>query len=362
MDAHGAIARISLAAIQHNLRRAKQLAPHAQVMAVVKANAYGHGDLAVATALKDEADLFAVARFEEAQKLRAGGITQPILLLSGFLNVEQLQFSALNNFHVCIHQTEQLALLECTPLAAPLTVWLKIDTGMHRIGFSTDQAAAALARLSAIKQVCQPVNAMTHFARADEPEQRAITEAAIAHFKQATADKVNYRTLCNSAGVLAFPEAHSDVIRPGIMLYGITPFSEQQGSDAGLRPAMDFVSSLIAVREHKAGEPVGYAGSWVSPRDTRIGVIAVGYGDGYPRMAPAGTPVLVNGRRVTLVGRVAMDMATVDLGPDGDEQVGDEVLLWGKGLAAEEVARHVGTIAYELVTRLTARPRWEYVD
>ncbi|WP_319782319.1 alanine racemase [Oceanisphaera sp. IT1-181] len=362
MDAHGAIARISLAAVQHNFRRAKQLAPTAKVMAVVKANAYGHGDLSVAAALKDEADLFAVARFEEAQKLRAGGITQPILLLSGFLNADQLQYSALHNFQVCIHQTEQLALLERTPLAAPITVWLKIDSGMHRIGFSPEQAEEILVRLSAIKQVVQPVNAMTHFARADEPEQRAITEAAIKRFKQATAGKVKHSALCNSAGVMAFPEAHADFIRPGIMLYGITPFSDQQGTDVGLRPAMNFTSSLIAVREHKAGEPVGYAGSWISPRDTRIGVIAVGYGDGYPRMAPTGTPVLINGRRVPLVGRVAMDMATVDLGPEGDEQVGDEVLLWGEGLAAEEVARHVGTIAYELVTRLTARPRWEYVD
>lgn len=362
MDAHGAIARISLAAVQHNLRRAKQLAPQARVMAVVKANAYGHGDLSVAAALKNTADMFAVARFEEAQKLHAGGISQPILLLSGFFNAEQLQFCALHNFQVCIHQPEQLALLETTPLATPITVWLKIDSGMHRIGFSPEDAEQALARLSAIKQVVQPVNAMTHFARADEPEQRAITEAAIARFKQATAGKIKHGALCNSAGVLAFPEAHSDFIRPGIMLYGITPFSEQQGSDFGLRPAMDFVSSLIAVREHKAGEPVGYAGSWVSPRDTRIGVIAVGYGDGYPRTAPAGTPVLINGRRYPLVGRVAMDMATVDLGPEGCEQVGDEVLLWGNGLAAEEVARHVGTIAYELVTRLTARPKMEYVD
>ena len=362
MDAHGAIARISLAAVQHNLQQAKQLAPSAKAIAVVKANAYGHGDLTVAAALKDTADMFAVARFEEAQKLRAGGIRQPILLLSGFLNAAQLEFAALNNFHVCIHEFAQLDVLEKTPLAAPVTIWVKIDSGMHRIGFSPEQADSVFTRISAIKQVVQPVNAMTHFARADEPEQRSVTEAAIACFQQAIAGKVKHTALCNSAGVIAFPEAHGDFIRPGIMLYGITPFGDKQGTDFGLRPAMNFTSSLIAVREHKAGEPVGYAGSWVSPRDTRIGVIAVGYGDGYPRMAPEGTPVLVNGRRVPLAGRVAMDMTTVDLGPEGNEQVGDEVILWGDGLAAEEVARHVGTIAYELVTRLTARPRLEYVD
>ncbi|ART80946.1 alanine racemase [Oceanisphaera avium] len=362
MDAHGAIARISLAAIKHNLAQAKRLAPYAKVIAIVKANAYGHGDLKVAAALEDEADMFGVARFEEAQKLRAAGIRQPILLLSGFLNAKQLQACAHQQFHVCIHQFEQLALLETTPLSAPITVWLKIDTGMHRIGISPEQVDLALSRLSKIKQVIQPVNAMSHFARADEPKQRAITEAAITCFNQATHGKVNDRALCNSAGVLAFPKAHSDFIRPGIMLYGITPFSEQQGSDVGLRPAMDLVSSLIAIRQHSRGEPVGYAGTWVSPRDTRIGVIAIGYGDGYPRMAPSGTPVLINGRRYPLVGRVAMDMATVDLGPEGDEQVGDEVLLWGQGLPAEEIARHVNTIAYELVTRLTSRPRWEYIE
>ncbi|MGO1247042.1 MAG: alanine racemase [Oceanisphaera sp.] len=362
MDAHGAIARISLSAIQHNLEQAKRLAPTAKAIAVVKANAYGHGDLPVASALQASADMFAVARFEEAQKLRNSGVSQSILLLSGFLNAEQLQFAALNDFHVCIHEFAQLKVLETTPLAAPVTVWVKIDSGMHRVGFSPEQADAVLTRVSAIKQVVQPVNAMTHFAQADEPEQRGITEAAIARFQQATAGKVKHTALCNSAGVMAFPQAHSDFIRPGIMLYGITPFAEQQGSDFGLRPAMDFTSSLIAVREHKAGEPIGYGASWVSPRDTRIGVIAVGYGDGYPRMAPAGTPVLVNGRRVALVGRVAMDMATVDLGPESNDQVGDEVILWGAGLAAEEVARHVGTIAYELVTRLTARPKLKYVD
>ena len=362
MDAHGAVARISLEAVRHNLQVARQLAPTARAMAVVKANAYGHGDLTVAAALKNDADLFAVARFEEAQKLRAGGIRQPILLLEGFFNSAQLEFSALNNFHLCIHQFAQLEALEQTPLAAPVTVWVKIDSGMHRVGFAPEQADEVFSRLAALKQVVQPVNAMTHFARADEPEQQAVTEAQIARFKQVTAGKVKHTALCNSAGVMAFPEAHADYIRPGIMLYGITPFGDRQGTDFGLRPAMNFTTSLIAVREHKAGEPVGYAGSWVSPRDTRIGVIAVGYGDGYPRMAPTGTPVLINGRRVTLAGRVSMDMATVDLGPDATDQVGDEVLLWGEGLAAEEVARHVGTIAYELVTRMTARPRLEYID
>lgn len=361
MDARGAVARINLEAVRHNLRVAKQLAPGARAIAVVKANAYGHGDLTVAAALKDEAELFAVARFEEAQKLRAGGIRQPILLLEGFFNVAQLEYAARHDFHICIHQFAQLEALERTPLARPVTVWVKIDSGMHRVGFAPEQADEVFSRLARVAAVLQPVNAMTHFARADEPEQRAVTEAQIARFQQVTKGRVKATALCNSAGVIAFPEAHADYIRPGIMLYGITPFGDQQGSDVGLRPAMDFTTTLIAVREHKAGEPVGYAGSWVSPRDTRIGVIAVGYGDGYPRMAPPGTPVLVNGRRVPLAGRVSMDMATIDLGPDATDKVGDEVLLWGQGLAAEEVARHVGTIAYELVTRMTARPRLEYI-
>ncbi|WMC11150.1 alanine racemase [Oceanimonas pelagia] len=362
MDARGAVARISLQAIRHNLKVAKQQAPNAKAIAVVKANAYGHGDLRVAAALEPDADMFAVARFEEAQRLRAGGIQLPILLLEGFFNLEQLHHAVRHNFHLCIHGHAQLEALERTALAAPVTVWVKIDSGMHRVGFAPEEAEEVFSRLARLPGVVQPVNAMTHFARADEPDQRAVTEAQIARFQAATAGKVGATALCNSAGVLAFPEAHADYIRPGVMLYGITPFGDRQGTDFGLRPAMNFTTTLIAVREHKAGEPVGYAGSWVSPRDTRIGVIAVGYGDGYPRMAPAGTPVLVNGRRVPLAGRVSMDMATVDLGPDATDRVGDEVLLWGEGLAAEEVARHVGTIAYELVTRMTARPILEYVD
>ncbi|WP_116474293.1 alanine racemase [Zobellella maritima] len=360
MDAKGAVARINLEAIRHNLNVAKRLAPQARAIAVVKANAYGHGALSVAAALP-EADMFAVARFEEAQQLRAGGIRHPILLLEGFFNRAQLEQAALQNFHICIHHLAQLETLEQTPLTAPVTVWVKIDSGMHRVGFRPEQVEGVFARLARLPQVIQPVNAMTHFARADEPDQNAVTQAQIDEFKQLTQGRVKATALCNSAGVLAFPEAHCDYIRPGIMLYGITPFGDQQGTDFGLRPAMTFTSSLIAVREHKAGEPVGYAGSWVSPRDTRIGVIAVGYGDGYPRTAPAGTPVLINGRKVPLAGRVSMDMATVDLGPEATDKVGDEVILWGEGLAAEEVARHVGTIAYELVTRMTARPRLEYI-
>lgn len=362
MDARGAVARISLEAIRHNLNVARQQAPNAKAVAVVKANAYGHGDLTVAAALEQDADMFAVARFEEAQRLRAGGIQLPILLLEGFFNIPQLEYAARHEFHVCVHSHDQLAALERTPLSAPITVWVKIDSGMHRVGFAPEEAEAVFARLAELPAVVQPVNAMTHFARADEPDNRAVTDAQIASFKAATQGRVKHTALCNSAGVLAFPDAHADFIRPGVMLYGITPFGDQQGTDFGLRPAMNFTTTLLAVREHKAGEPVGYAGSWVSPRDTRIGVIAVGYGDGYPRMAPAGTPVLINGRRVPLAGRVSMDMATVDLGPDATDKVGDEVLLWGDGLAAEEVARHVGTIAYELVTRMTARPRLEYVD
>ncbi|GAA3540944.1 alanine racemase [Zobellella aerophila] len=360
MDAKGAVARINLEAVRHNLNVAKRLAPQAKAIAVVKANAYGHGALSVAAALP-EADMFAVARFEEAQQLRAGGICQPILLLEGFFNRGQLEQAATQNFHICIHHLAQLETLERTPLTAPVTVWVKLDSGMHRVGFRPEQVEGVFARLARLPQVIQPVNAMTHFARADEPDQNAVTQAQIAQFTQLTQGRVKATALCNSAGVLAFPEAHCDFIRPGIMLYGITPFGDQQGTDFGLRPAMTFTSSLIAVREHKAGEPVGYAGSWVSPRDTRIGVIAVGYGDGYPRTAPAGTPVLINGRKVPLAGRVSMDMATVDLGPEATDKVGDEVILWGEGLAAEEVARHVGTIAYELVTRMTARPHLEYI-
>ncbi len=354
-----ATALIHTQALQHNLRIVREQAPTAKVVAVVKANAYGHGLLPVARTLKD-ADAYAVARIEEALSLRSGGIVKPVILLEGFFSADDLPVLAANNLQTAVHSWEQLEALEQADLPQPIRAWVKLDTGMHRLGVHPDEATTFFARLAQCKNVVQPFNLMTHFSCADELENPATREQ-IELFKRLAQGMGGECALSNSAGVLAWKEAHADWVRPGIMLYGISPFPDKVGADHGLQPVMTLKSTLIAVREAKAGEKVGYGANWTTQRDTRLGVIAMGYGDGYPRMAPNGTPVLVNGRLVPTAGRVSMDMMTVDLGPGASDKVGDEVTLWGEGLPVEVVADHVGTIPYELVTKLTPRVILDFV-
>ncbi|MNT31358.1 Alanine racemase, biosynthetic [compost metagenome] len=241
-----------------------------------------------------------------------------------------------------------------------MVAWLKLDTGMHRLGVRADEMPAFIERLARCKNVVQPFNIMTHFSRSDELEQ-STTREQIDLFSRLTAPLKGERAMANSAGILAWPDSHCDWVRPGVILYGVSPFPNTVAADYDLKPVMTLKTQLIAVRDHKAGEPVGYGANWVSTRDTRLGVIAIGYGDGYPRMAPNGTSVLVNGRIVPLVGRVSMDMTTVDLGPDATDKAGDEAVLWGEGLPVERVAEEIGTIPYELITKLTSRVFMEYV-
>lgn len=324
-----ATAVIDRNALRHNLRRIHEMAPGCRAISVIKANAYGHGLLEVAHTLP-ESDCFGVARIEEALTLRSGGVIKPILMMEGFFCAEDLPMLVVNNIETVVHSVEQLEALEEVNLEFPVRVWMKIDTGMHRLGFRPEQAEEFYTRLSACKNVVQPVNLMTHFSRADEPEVDA-TRQQISRFDAFVSGKPGLQSLSASGGILLWPEAHRDWIRPGIILYGVSPLLNSVGSQFGLKAAMTLKASLIAVREHKAGEPVGYGGTWVSERDTRIGVVAIGYGDGYPRDAPTGTPVLINGRTVPLVGRVSMDMITVDLGPDATDRVGDEAVIWGEG-------------------------------
>ncbi|RXJ73366.1 alanine racemase [Veronia nyctiphanis] len=348
-----AYAQIDLDALVHNLLVVKRHAPQSKTLAVVKANGYGHGLLSVANTLESTADGFGVARIEEGLTLRAGGIVKPILLLEGFLVAKDLPKLVANNFDTVVHCQEQLEALESAKLERPLKVWLKIDTGMHRLGVRREEVSEFVARLSACKNVSS-LNYMTHFGCADELN-NPITPLQIQCFNGLTQGLEGERSLGASSACLSWPESHTEWVRPGISLYGVSPFSDQKGEDFGLKPAMTLTSSLIAVRKVTPGESIGYGGTWVSMQETRVGVIAIGYGDGYPRTAPNGTPVLVNGRRVPVVGRVSMDMLMVDLGPDAKDKVGDKVVLWGQGLPAEEVAAHIGTIAYELLVKLTSR-------
>lgn len=322
-------------------------------MAVVKANGYGHGLLNVAKCLKS-ADGFGLARLEEALELRSGGVMAKLLLLEGFFRASDVATLVEHDIDTVVHHESQLEMLEAAELTKPVTVWMKIDTGMHRLGFTLDQFEAVYQRLMACPNVAKPIHLMTHFACADEPDNSATAEQA-RRFSQLTKALPGDRTLANSAATLYWPTTQADWIRPGIALYGVSPVVGDLGRNHGLEPAMELVSQLIAVRDHKAGDPVGYGSYWHAKQDTKLGVVAIGYGDGYPRNAPEGTPVWVNGRLVPVVGRVSMDMLTVDLGIDATDKVGDTAVLWGKTLPVEEVAEHIGTIAYELVTKLTPR-------
>ena len=352
-----AVLSISRAALQHNLQRVRECMPGARVLAMVKADAYGHGAVEVVRALHG-ADGFGVALLQEAEALRNAGITLPITLLEGVFTAAEMQVVVLHGLTTIVHQSSQVDLFRAVAADRPVDVWLKLDTGMHRLGFALEQAAEVYRTLCALPGV-RSVGLLTHFARADEPEQRHTREQierfrALQRQLEAETGAAIPDSLANSAGILAWPGAAGSWVRPGIMLYGGSPFADRSAEALGLRPVMTLSSRLIAIRELKAGEAVGYGGTWVAPRDTRIGVVAIGYGDGYPRHAANGTPVLVNGVRVPLAGRVSMDMITVDLG-DVPAAIGDPCILWGEGLPADEVAAASGTISYELFCKVTAR-------
>lgn len=353
-----ATASINLDALKHNLARIKHQAPSSKVMAVVKANGYGHGLRHVAKHAEG-ADAFGVARIEEALGLRACGVVKPILLLEGFYSPGDLPVLVTNNIQTVVHCEEQLQALEDAELDTPVMVWLKVDSGMHRLGVRPEQYETFVARLKRCPNVAKPLRYMSHFGCADELES-STTQEQTELFLSLTQGCEGERSLAASAGLLAWPESQLEWVRPGIIMYGVSPFNDQSAADLGYQPVMTLKSHLIAVRDVKQGEKVGYGGTWTCAQDTKVGVIAIGYGDGYPRTAPNGTPVLVNGRRVPIVGRVSMDMLTVDLGGDAQDKVGDEAILWGQDLPSEEVASHIGTIAYELVTKLTSRVEMDY--
>lgn len=347
-------ALIDLSALRHNYQLAKSLSG-CRAFAVIKANAYGHGAVRCAQALQGSADAFAVACIEEALELRAAGIRQPILLLEGWFEADELPLLAEHDLWAVLHHEEQLLQLQDATLSRPLHIWLKLDSGMHRVGFSPDEYASIWQRLAALPQVAS-LSKITHFSRADEPE-TGRTEQQLATFAAATAGLEGPASLCNSPGILAWPQAHHDWLRPGIMLYGATPFEFEQDQAAQLRPVMQLRSRIIATRELPVGEPIGYGSRFVTTRPTRVGVVAMGYADGYPRHAKDGTPVLVDGQRTGLIGRVSMDMLTVDLTDLPGSGLGSAVTLWGDGLNASEVASWADSIPYQLFCNLNRVPR-----
>lgn len=351
----GARALIKLGALNHNLDAIRRAAPGSKVMAVIKANAYGHGMLSVAAALAD-VDALGVARLPEALELRQAGIDKPITLLSGVLSSAELQTAAKNEFDVVVHCHEQLKWLD-TNVEVPLTVWLKIDTGMNRLGFAPEDASDLIRQLNNATAVGE-LRLMTHFAEADNLR-GGLTMQQFERIAGIVNGFEGSVSIANSPATLGWPEIavakeslgfSGDLwIRPGLALFGISPFAERIGSELGLKPVMRFEARLIAKKPLPAGSQVGYRGRYVSDSDTQIGIIAAGYGDGYTRHFRDGTPVLINGRRVPLIGNVSMDMIAVDLGPGASDAVGDIATLWGDELPVEEVAPWADAIPYELV-------------
>ncbi|WP_338065403.1 alanine racemase [Thiospirillum jenense] len=369
MNQYAPTARINLAALRHNFNQVRLHAPASRVYSVIKANAYGHDLETVAAVLAaNKTDGFAVARLDEALRLRHAGIAQPILVLEGANDGEDVTVAYQHHLTLVVHQTEQFDLIEhsTTPSHyAPLNVWLKVDTGMHRLGLATAQVPELLDRLNRHRDRACLCGLLTHLANADDPDD-PLTARQCADLTalsvNAARDLSHPLPLCigNSAGILRHPAARTNWVRPGIMLYGGSPLLNETAAQWQLQPVMTLTARLIARHELKRGDAVGYGGEFHCPEDMPVGVVAIGYGDGYPRHAPTGTPVLINNQRVQLIGRVSMDMITIDLRQQPNAKIGDSVVLWGAGLPVEEVAGWVGSSNYELLTRLAPRVQLNY--
>lgn len=338
---------IDLDALTHNLSIVSNTAPRSKIIAVIKANAYGHGMLPIARHLENKVHALAVACVDEALLLRDAGITADLVILQGFHDTQQLEQCLQFKLQPVCHQQWQLDLFKSVDSEQVIDVWLKVDTGMNRLGLPVQRAMSAWHELQKLASV-NNIRIMSHFACADEL-QSDMNNQQLAIFRQITAQVTAEASMANSAAIMTLSDAHFDWVRPGIMLYGVSPFAEPDPL-LNLKPVMTVSSHLIAIKEIRQGDSVGYGCSWTAPQDGLIGVVAIGYGDGYPRHAANGTPVLVNNQRCAVVGRVSMDMITVDLSGLKDQaKVGDQVVLWGDGLGVEEIAQHADTIPYELL-------------
>ncbi|MGH8702834.1 MAG: alanine racemase [Burkholderiales bacterium] len=345
-------ATIDTAALKHNLAVVRGHAPRSRVLAVVKANAYGHGLMRTAAALADS-DGFALLELEDAVRLREAGFRQRIVLLEGFFERGELPVLLEHRLATVVHSMDQVAALDGLPAGAQLDVLLKVNTGMNRLGLAPSEYPQALDRLQRNRGV-EGITLLTHFADADDARGVAWQ---LERLQRLPGYGSLPRSLANSAAILRYPETHCDWVRPGIMLYGCSPFPEGTAGVAGLKPAMTLESSIISVQELKTGDAVGYGGAFRAERGMRIGVVACGYADGYPRHAPTGTPVMVGGRMTRTLGRVSMDMLCADLTDMPEAGVGSRVVLWGEGVPVERVAAAAGTVGYQLLCALAPRVR-----
>ena len=359
-----AIAKIDLGALTHNLSLIRQKMPNQKIMAMVKSNAYGHGLVRVAQAIAD-VNALGVATIAEALQLKESGIQTDIVVMRGFSTEEALPpFFADPHLFACIHDEKQVALLEEKKfeLTKPLRIWLKVDTGMHRLGIPHEKLKVIYERLMALPFIVKPFVICSHLADADNDDPH-FTQQQIACFDTLTSKMMEEKSLLNSAGILAHPASHHDWIRPGLIVYGVSPFaqnSQYQTLMNGFKPVMTLESKLIAIKAIPAGEKIGYSCTFTAPRDMKIGVVGMGYGDSYPRHAKNGTPVLIRGERCPIVGRVSMDMITVDVSHLSDVEIDDTVILWGEALSIAEIAHYVNTVPHELLCHLTGRVQTEY--
>lgn len=354
-------AKINLANLTHNINVIKNLVPESKILSMVKCNAYGHGAPQIADTLNEYVDGFGVASLEEGLELCKEKISKPIVLMKGFRDSIGLKLANQSNFQTVIINEYQMQILEETNLQNPLTVWIKIDTGLHRIGFLPDKIISVYKRLLSNPKIKKPIFFLTHFSDADNID-NPKTGAQLNLFKATINHLEGIPSFANSAAIFSKKlDLKSTWVRVGIAMYGVSPFPNKTAKELNLKPIMTLTSSIIDIKDLKKGDAVGYGSTWICPENMKIGVVNCGYGDGYPRHAKTGTPILVNGRRSQIIGRISMDMLTVDLRNYPDAQICDPVTLWGDNLPVEEIANCADTIAYELFCRLTRRVKFQYV-
>jgi alanine racemase len=355
------VALVNLTCLTDNYLKINDFAPNSTTIAVIKANAYGHGDVEVAKALEGTADMLAVAFIDEAVKLRQQGIIQPILILEGAMQASDIKTSVENDFLLMFHHDEQLSWLTTYQNQHKRVIkqlWLGLDTGMHRLGFSPDNIDNVVEHIKKNVNLSEMV-LCSHFSSADERE-NAKTTKQIEKVEKTAKKHGCLMSIANSAGILTWPESHLDYNRLGLALYGATPVAET-ALPFKLKAVMTLQSNIIAIRQVSIGETVGYGETWVAKRPSLIATVAIGYADGYPRNAPMNTPTYINGSIAPLAGRVSMDMITVDVTELDNVQIGDDVELWGMHLSVETIAEHVGAINYELITRVSERVPRVYI-
>lgn len=347
--------KIDTKALLHNLQIVKEQAPKQQVIAMVKANAYGCGIEKVVSTFKGQVYAFGVACMEEALAVRASSVNDECILFQGVFSIAELEQAYDENLQLVIHQQRQLDWLLQTPCSHKIKVWVKVNTGMHRLGFLEQDVAEVMRKLQDCSWVAKPIGMMTHLACADDVNSanNAKQLSNFSHITQAYPDIL--QSVANSAAILAHPATHADIVRAGLMLYGVSPFSDKSARDLGLQPAMHFLSKVTEIHDYPAHSAVGYSGIWESSKSSRIGVVPVGYADGYPRCIKPGTKVWVEGNIVPIVGRISMDMLTIDLTSCKKVPIGADVELWGQHISVDEVAASAGTIGHEIIARIGNR-------